>query len=90
MVNKPIKKFRSGNIDVSIWSNKRKLHDDTEVEFKTVSLTRSYKKKDEDIWRSEVINLRRQDLPKISTLLNEAYKELLLVEHEKVSEEEED
>ena len=48
------------------------------VEFKTMSLSRSFKKKDEDIWRNEVINLRRMDLPRVLTLLNEASKELFL------------
>jgi hypothetical protein len=85
--NRPIQKWRSGNFDVSIWSNKRKVND-AEVEFKTVSLTRSYKKKNEDIWRNEILNLRRLDLPKVIALLNEAYKELIMAQQHKEEEDE--
>ncbi len=78
--NMPIKKFRCQNIEAAIWSNKRDLGDGTEVEFKTVSLGRSYKKKDEDIWRNEVLNLRRNDLQKILLVVSKAQEELLLSE----------
>lgn len=67
----PVKKFRIGNVDSAVWENKRKINGD-EVTFRTVSLSRSFKKKDEDIWRSEVINLRRQDIPKIMAVLRKA------------------
>ena len=86
MVNRPIKKFRSGNIETAIWSNEKEFNGGI-VEFKTVSLSRSYKKKGEDIWRSEIINLRRGDIPKIMLVLQKAQEELLL-NQEKVEEEE--
>lgn len=73
----PIKKFRASNFEAAIWKNSKKLNGQ-EVSFKTVSLSRSYKKKDEDIWRNEVINLRRQDIPKIMVVLNETFRELML------------
>ena len=44
-------------------------------------MSRSYKKKEEEVWRSDVINnLRRQDLVKLSLMLHEAQKELYFTE----------
>lgn len=80
--NLPYKKWKAGNVEVVIWNNK-KQGDNAELEFKTVSVSRSYKKKDENIWRNDVIhNLRRQDLVKLSLMLHEAQKELYLTEGE--------
>lgn len=81
--NLPIKKFRCGNIEAAIWSNKREVPDGSEVEFKTVSLSRSYKKRGEDIWRSDALNLRRNDLQKIILVAQKAQEELLLTSTEK-------
>ncbi len=80
-VNRPIKKWRSSNFELALWSNEREVNGNL-VEFKTMSLSRSFKKKDEEIWRNEVINLRRMDLPRVLTLLNEASKDLYLDKHE--------
>ena len=76
-VNRPIKKFKSGAIEAAIWSNER-VFNDTIMEFKTVSLTRSYKKKGENLWRSELINFRRNDLTKAILVLQKAQEELLM------------
>lgn len=85
--NLPFKTFRCGNVQSAIWNNKRTLEDGSEVEFKTVSLSRSYKKRGESTWRNEVINLRRNDLQKILLVTQKAHEELLL-HHEDGSEEE--
>ena len=77
MVNRPIKKFRSGNIETAIWSNEKEFNGGL-VEFKTISLSRSYKKKGEDIWRNDVINMRRGDIIKAILVLQKAQEELLL------------
>ncbi len=77
--NRPIKKWRSGAIEGCIWANKREV-DGNEIEFKTVSLSRSYKKKGEDIWRSDVLSLRRADIPKLMVILHKMQEELLLAE----------
>ena len=89
MANRPIKKWRSGNLEVAIWLNER-INNDTKVEFKTLSLTRNWKKKDDDVWRSDVMNLRRMDIPKVMILLQKAQEELFLTsqEHEDKKEEE--
>jgi hypothetical protein len=77
MANRPVKKFRSGNIEAAIWSNEKEFNGGL-VEFKTVSLSRSYKKKGEDIWRNENINLRRNDIQKVILVLEKVQEELLL------------
>jgi len=81
MADRPIKKWKTGSWEIAIWSNKRKINNE-EVEFKTASMSRSYKKKDENIWRSEVINFRRSDLGKVYTLLDQARNFLFLGEVE--------
>ena len=75
--NLPIKKFRAANIETAIWSNKKDI-DGAKVEFKTVSLSRSYKKKGEDVWRNDIINLRKNDIQKAIIVLQKAQEELLL------------
>ena len=79
--NLPIKKWRSGNIEGVIWSNKKNIERDgvtEEIEFKTFTLRRSWKERNSDTWRDEKINLRRQDVPKILTILNKIQEELFL------------
>ena len=41
--------------------------------------TKVLRKKEGDVWRDEVLNFRRQDLPKISAILTEIQKELFLI-----------
>ena len=75
----PIKKWRIGNIDCSVWANRRKLDSGEEVEFKTVSLRRSWKQ--DDGWHDHVIsNLRKNDLQKVILLMQKA-QEVLLMDH---------
>ncbi len=86
MVNRPIKKFKSGNIETAIWSNEKDFNGGM-VEFKTITVSRSYKKKGEDIWRSDVINLRRNDIQKVILVLQKAQEELLLNQEQRDEEE---
>ena len=74
-MNKPIKKYKSGSIEASIWSNERQTDNGT-VEFKTVSLRRSWK--DGDQWRDQTINLRKNDIVKMMLVLQKAQEELFL------------
>ena len=76
-MNKPIKKFKSGAIEAAIWENERET-DSGFLSFKTVSLSRSWKKKGENTWRSDVVNLRRGDLVKAILVLEKAQEELLM------------
>lgn len=75
----PIKKFVSGNMQGAIWLNSKEI-DGNKTEYKTISLTRSYKKKDEDVWRNEILNIRRGDLPKLMTILHKLREEVYLVD----------
>lgn len=87
MANRPIKKYRSGNMEVAIWLN-TKEQDGIKTEFKTASLSRSWKKKDDDVWRSDVVNLRRMDIPKAIVLLQKIQEDLFLADDKKDEEEE--
>ncbi|MBS3145939.1 hypothetical protein J4414_04010 [Candidatus Woesearchaeota archaeon] len=70
-MTQPIKKCRISNWEGVVWDNKKKLSNGVEVGYKTVTVSRGYKKKDEDIWRSEVINnIRLNDIPKLKTILD--------------------
>jgi len=86
MNNRPIKKWQSGNVQAAIFENEKESNTGV-VTYKTLSLSRSYKKKDEDMWRNEVIHLRRGDIPKVILVLEKAQEELLL-NHEEENENE--
>jgi len=80
-MNLPIKKFKSGNMEVSIWENKKVIETD-EINYKTVSLRKFWKQGDQ--WHDQTIsNLKGNDLMKISLLLQKAMEELFLKEDEK-------
>ena len=81
--NLPIKKFRSGSVEGVIWANKRKREDGSEIEFKTVTLRRSWKDKTQDIWREEKLNLHKTDLPKMQLIIQKLQEDLYLGNNEK-------
>ena len=83
---RPVKKYKSGNLEVAIWLNEREVNGNI-VGFKTISLSRKWKKSDDDVWRSDVVNLRRNDIQKGILLLQKAQEELLL-NHEEEDENE--
>jgi len=77
MGNRPIKKFRAGNIEAAIWFNEREV-DGNIVGFKTVSLRRFWRDKKQELWRDEVVNLRKGDIAKALLVLSKSNEELLL------------
>ena len=77
MGNRPIKKFKSGNIELAIWFNEREV-DGNIVGFKTVSLRRFWRDKKQELWRDEVVNLRKGDIAKALLVLSKSNEELLL------------
>ena len=81
MGNRPIKEYRSGSIKAAIWFNEREV-DGNIVGFKTVSLSRSWRDKKENLWRSEVLNLRKGDLAKAMLVLSKANEEVLLKDND--------
>lgn len=74
--NMPVKSFRCGNIQGAIWVNTRDINGQ-KVSFKTASLRRSWKQEG-DVWRDEVINLRKNDVAKTIVVLNKMMEEMLL------------
>ena len=86
MSNLPLKKWKSGNISGAIWVNEREVNG-AKVSFKTASIARSWKKEG-DVWRSESLNFRRQDVPKLISILHEMQRELFLTEAEESEENE--
>ncbi len=80
MGNQPIKKWRAGNITGAIWLNEREIKGD-KLGFKTATIRRSWKKEG-DVWRDETLNIRRQDIPKLLTILNKLQEELFLTEED--------
>jgi len=73
---RPLKAFRSGAIQVSIWENESLSTEGQVQSYKTVSFDRRYKDRNGE-WKS-TNNLRVNDLPKASLLLSKAYEYLVL------------
>lgn len=74
--NMPEKKFMAGAVSATIWSNRGKGKNGEPFEFKTISIQRAYKDKD-DKWQ-HTNTMRVNDLPKASLVLKKAYEHLLL------------
>ena len=72
----PIKVFRCGSIKASVWSF-QKLKDGKTVDIPSVTITKFYKDKETDKWETTDF-LYPDDLPKVVTVANEAYKYLRL------------
>jgi len=72
-MNKPLKKFYVGNIQIAVWQNTGK-----NKEFYTVTLSRRFKNANEE-WQNSN-SLRVNDIPKAILGLQEAYKQLALKE----------
>jgi len=74
MENKPEKKIRAGPVTATIWQNISQK-DGKEVSYKTISLDRVYKDKNNE-WQNTSV-LRVNDLPKAALVLTKAYEYLL-------------
>lgn len=75
--NQPEKKFSTGAISATVWKNNGNSKKNNEqVEFRTVTLQRRYTDKDGK-WQTSS-NLRINDLPKASLVLQKAYEYLVL------------
>ncbi len=71
-LNTPEKKFRVGAICATIWKNNAVTKDGKESSFRTVSIERSYKDKNDE-WQN-TNSMRAMDLPKLVLVLNKAYE----------------
>jgi hypothetical protein len=74
----PVKTFKSGAIQVSIWENESLGQDNMPKSYKTVSFDRRYKDKAGN-WKS-TNSLRVNDLPRAVLILQKAYEYLILTE----------
>lgn len=73
--NTPERKFRAGGVAATIWQNNI-VKDGHEATYRTVSLERSYKDKNNQ-WQS-TSSLRVNDLPRAALVLNKAYEYIAL------------
>ena len=77
----PEMKFRAGAISATVWQNTGQNKEGQKTEYRTISLERGYKDKS-GAWKS-TNSFRINDLPRAALVLNEAYKHLVLKEHQK-------
>ncbi|MBR9699289.1 hypothetical protein GOV09_02445 [Candidatus Woesearchaeota archaeon] len=84
-MDKPEKKFSTGAISAAIWKNSGTSKTGQAVEFRTISLQRRYKDKNDE-WQS-TNSLRLNDLPKAALVLNKAYEYLILRDTDSAEEE---
>ncbi|MFO8016660.1 MAG: hypothetical protein R6U32_06145 [Candidatus Woesearchaeota archaeon] len=75
--NLPEKKFRAGPVAATVWKNTGN-RDGQAVEFRTISISRSYKDKN-DAWQN-TSSMRLNDLPRAEVVLKKAYEYLVLKE----------
>lgn len=76
--NLPETKFRAGAIAATVWKNTASSKDGKEVEYRTISIERNYKDKNDE-WKSTT-SMRVNDLPKVIIVMQKAYEHLVLKE----------
>jgi len=76
--NLPEKKFSTGSLSATVWENQGKNKDGEDVSFRTVTFQRRYVDKQGD-WQT-TNNLRINDLPRASLVLQKAYEYLVMKE----------
>ncbi len=81
MGDKPIKKYRAGNISGALWLNKKEVNNQT-AEFKTASVRRSWHDDEKKVWRDETISLRKTDIPKLLVILQKLQEDMILSEED--------
>ena len=70
--DKPIKTFRAGTVASSVWSNESLNQKGEIVEFRSVTLQKSYKDANDE-WK-QTSNLNLQDVPKAIACLQKAFE----------------
>ena len=76
----PLKVYKSGNFDVSVWENERDLGDEGVVAFRTVSL-RKFWRDNTNTLREQRVSLRKQDVERVLVLLGKIQEYLVLEEN---------
>jgi hypothetical protein len=77
------KKFNAGAINATIWKNETKNKTGEKIEYKSVTLQRSYKDKNDE-WQ-HTNSLRSLDIPKAILVLNKAFEYLNLKKEKKIN-----
>ncbi len=72
----PVKKFAAGAIQVAVWENSGKSADGLQATYRTVSIDKRYKDKNDE-WKSSN-SLHINDIPKAILALQKAYEYLAL------------
>ena len=78
MKNAPEKRFRAGAVSATVWLNEGKSEKGDSSKWRTISLQRSYKDKEEK-WQN-TSNMRINDLPRATLVLQRAYEYLVSTE----------
>ena len=79
----PVKSYRSGCINVSIWKNEGKGKDGKTYEFLSATLQKTYLDDTDKQWK-ESKSLNATDIPKAILVLNKAFEYIALkIESEK-------
>jgi len=87
MTNEPIKKIKSGQIEISVWENDI-VKDDKPKKFRTATVQKSYTDENGD-WK-KTNSFTKQDLLVLRTLVDKACEYMLLdINQESVKEEKE-
>ena len=81
---KPEIKFKAGPISAAVWINSGQSKTGQMTEFRTISLNRVYKDK-EDKWQ-HTNSMRVNDLPRAALVLTKAYEYLSMKEKDNVPE----
>ncbi len=82
MTNTPEKKFRAGAVSATVWLNEGKSNSGESTHWRTISIQRGYKDKDEQ-WQNTT-SMRVNDLPRASLVLQQAYEYLVTRQEEEM------
>jgi len=75
----PIKVYKSGNFEGSIWNNEKDFGDKGIVEFKTITIRKTWRD-NSNVLREQRINLRKVDVEKLIVILRKVQESLHLEE----------
>ncbi|MBU0536027.1 MAG: hypothetical protein KKE20_03615 [Nanoarchaeota archaeon] len=82
--NLPETKFRAGAIAATVWKNTANNKEGKEVEYRTISIERNYKDKNNE-WKTTT-SMRVNDLPRVIVVMQKAYEHLVLKDQGKEGE----
>jgi hypothetical protein len=74
----PIKKYKAGNFEGSVWNNERKFEGST-VQYQTVTLSKKWKD-NKNVSREQKLHIRKNDIEKVLVILRKIQEDLNLEE----------